>query len=92
MKEVVLTRPPYMNPSELRIADMHTVLNILNVLIGELSLIEPAEPDLVERWKQLDEEMNETAREIKEGGDVAELMPRVRKAEAAVIRNYVETE
>jgi len=43
-----------MNRSELRIADMHTVLNILNVLVGELSLIEPGEPDLVERWKEIE--------------------------------------
>jgi signal transduction histidine kinase len=85
MKEIVLTRPPYMNPSELRIADMHTVLNILNVLIGELSLIEPTAPDLVERWKHLTEEMNGTAREIKEGGDLTRLMPRVRKVETTTI-------
>lgn len=85
MKEVVLTRPPYMNPSELRIADMHTVLNILNVLIGELSLIEPEDPGLLERWKQLDKDMNQTASEIKEGGDVAQLMPRIRESEKAAI-------
>ncbi len=41
MKEVVLTKPPYMNASEQRNADMHSLLNILNVLVGELSLIVP---------------------------------------------------
>lgn len=74
-----------MNPSELRIADMHTVLNVLNVLIGELSLIEPGEPGLVERWKQLDLALDQIVREIKEGAEVAQLLPRIRESEVAVI-------
>ncbi|HKK19812.1 MAG TPA: ATP-binding protein [Opitutales bacterium] len=85
MKEVVLTKPPYMNPSELRIADMHTVLNVLNVLIGELSLLEPGDPDLVARLRQLDSELDRIARQVKEGGPVAALLPRIRKSEEPVM-------
>lgn len=85
MKEIVLTKPPYMNASEQRIADMHSLLNIFNILIGELSMIEPRPPDLVERSTQLDEELHAIAREIKEGNVISDMIPRVRKSEAAVI-------
>lgn len=84
-----------MNPSELRIADMHTVLNILNVLTGELSLIEPEEPGLVERWKKLDRQMNNITKEIREGADAAGLMPRIREFEEmaiALARKVLENE
>lgn len=85
MKEIVLTRPPYMNRSEQRIADMHTVINILNIVIGELSLMEPGTPDLVERSGQLDADLHAIAREIKEGGHSAQLMSRIRKCEEEAI-------
>ena len=85
MKEVVLTKPPYMNASEQRIADMHSLLNILNVLSGELSLIEPKPQDLVERSAQLDQELDDLVREIKEGGLSADMISRVRKSGFAVI-------
>jgi signal transduction histidine kinase len=83
MKEIVLTKPPYMNPSEARIADMHTVLNILNVLIGELAVIEPREEgELLTRWKRIDRELNDTARKIKEGAGVASMVSGIREAES----------
>lgn len=89
MKEVVLTKPPYMNASELRIADMHSLLNIFNILIGELSMIEPKPQDLRDRSAQLNEEMHAVAREIKEGGGVLDLIPRIREIETA-ITNYLK--
>ncbi|PXA03479.1 hypothetical protein DDZ13_12375 [Coraliomargarita sinensis] len=90
MKEVVLTKPPYMNASEQRIADMHTVLNIINILIGELSLTETEVPELSERSKELDAELHAIARAIKEGGELARIMPRIRDSEAAVLAHLRE--
>ena len=80
MKEVVHTKSPYMNSSEQRIADMHSVLNILNVVAGELSLIEPRQRELSERFMQLDGEFRKITREIKEGGNLIELMRKMRKS------------
>lgn len=85
MKEVVLTRPPYMNASEQRIADMHSVLNILNLLIGELFPFEPKDPDLLDRFKQLEDELCDITRKIKEGGEIVDVLLRMRKSEDAVI-------
>lgn len=90
MKEVVLTKPPYMNASERRIADMHSVLNILNVLVGELSLIEPGQPGLVELSEKLDKELCDIARTIKEGGDLTALMLRIRQSESEVM-SYLQS-
>lgn len=78
MKEVVFTEPPYMNASEQRIADMHSVLNLLNVLVGELSLIEPNEPVLAENAASLEGELDAIIRVVKEGGPIAEIIRRIR--------------
>lgn len=75
-----------MNPSELRIADMHTVLNILNILCGELALLRPDEPKLRERCVAQENELQQTARELKEGGEVSAFIPEIRKSEDRVIR------
>jgi len=48
-------------------------------------MIKPREPELLERWKQLDLELDHTTREIKEGADVSKMMPRIRNLEKAVI-------
>jgi signal transduction histidine kinase len=85
MKEVILTKPPYMNASEQRIADMHSALNILNVLIGELSLIKCKSQDLMERATELCQELDEIAREIKEGGRISEMILRIGESELAVM-------
>jgi signal transduction histidine kinase len=79
-----------MNASERRIADMHSVLNILNVLLGELSFIEPEQPGLVELSEKLDKELNDIARTIKEGGDLPALMQRIRQSESEVM-SYVQS-
>lgn len=85
MKEVVLTKPPYMNASEKRIADMHSLLNIFNILIGELSLIEPKPQGLVEESVQLEKELHDIVKEIKEGDMDCDRVSRVRKSTASVI-------
>jgi len=85
MKEVILTQSPYMNASEQRIADMHSVLNILNVLAGELSLIDPKPQDLMKRATELCHELHEIAQEIKEGGRISDIILRIGESEAAVM-------
>lgn len=85
MKEVILTKSPYMNASERRIADMHSVLNILNVLTGELSLIDPKPQDLKRRAHELCEDLYQIAGEIKESACLSRMILRLRESEAAVI-------
>lgn len=85
MKEVVLTRPPYLNRSEQRIADMHSVLNILNILVGELSLVQSEDPDLMEQRARLDDELQDISCGVKECEDLEQLMRRIREAETSTI-------
>lgn len=89
MKEVVITRAPYMNASEKRIADMHSVLNILNLLVGELSFIEVEDPELAEAGKKLDLQLRGYAQEIKEGGDLLNLLEQMRQSQDALV-NYAK--
>lgn len=86
MKEVVFTEPPYMNASEQRIADMHSVLNLLNVLIGELSLVELQEPGSLEDFTCLQGELDAIIREVKEGGPIAGIIRRIRAHQSMVER------
>ncbi|MFU8847779.1 MAG: sensor histidine kinase [Opitutales bacterium] len=74
-----------MNASEQRIADMHSVLNILNVLLGELSMIQPKEPQLLKDAERLKDQLDVTVREIKEGEPITEIIARIRAYESAVI-------
>lgn len=85
MKEIVFTKPPYMNASEQRIADMHSVLNILNILVAELSLVEPGAEEAVERYRKIDDQLSSAARQIKEGGDMGEFLGRIRNFESEVM-------
>lgn len=85
MREIVFTKPPYMNASEQRIADMHSVLNILNVLLGELSMIHPTEPQLLKDAERLKEQLDVTVREIKEGEPITKIIARIRAFESVVI-------
>ena len=87
MKEVVITRPPYMNASEERIADMHSVLNILNLLVGELYFIEAKEPELAEAGKKMDAQLRGYAQEIKEGGDILNLFQQMRQSQDALVNH-----
>lgn len=84
MKEVVFTKPPYMNASEQKIADMHSVLNLLNIIIGEMSLVESQEPGALEEFTYLQSELDATIRAVKEGGPVSEIIHRIRAHQAAV--------
>lgn len=74
-----------MNASEQRIADMHSVLNILNVLMGELDLLEAEEQDLAECYEAVDVELSSITRAIREGGDLPDLMRRIRGCESDVM-------
>lgn len=74
-----------MNASEQRIADMHSVLNILNILTGELSLIDTEDEELSERCSMINVELSNITREIKEGGDIPELLRRMRESESKVM-------
>ena len=64
MKEVVFTKPPYLNASEQRIADMHSVLNILNILSGELSLVELCQPAMPEKLKGFEAMLEHNASDL----------------------------
>jgi len=85
MKEVIFTQSPYMNGSEKRIADMHSVLSILNVLVGELSLLTPRTQELSQQAKQLCEDLFEIAAQIREGAFLPETIQRIRDAEPLVM-------
>ncbi|MGB0409719.1 MAG: ATP-binding protein [Opitutales bacterium] len=85
MKEVVFTKPPYMNASEQRIADMHTVLNILSVVLGEVCLNEPRHEELKDAFHRLESNLRSIATAIKENGELSGLIARMRESEADVL-------
>jgi len=78
MKEITFTKTPHMNASERRIADLHSVFNILNILVCELSLVEPDDETLISRHAKIDGELFEISRQMKDGGDLVELLKRIR--------------
>ncbi len=84
MKQVVFEKPPYMNATEQRIADMHSLFNILNVLSGELSLLEIKDSRHLEALVAMEEELHRICRELKEGGDSQKILQRIRDSEAAI--------
>lgn len=86
MKEVVFDQSPVLDSKEKRIADLHSVFNILNVLTGELSLLElDLDSAKAERLIALQDEIASIAREIQESEDINPALMKVRESENAVI-------
>ncbi len=85
MKRIVFDQPPKLSSKEKRIADMHSVLNILNVLAGELSLIEMLlDGKEAVRLMRLGDEIASIVRDIKESDDVSHTLSSLRKSEGTV--------
>jgi len=83
MKEVIFDQSPALDSKEKRIADLHSLFNILNVLLGELSLLEI----LLDRDQavKLEDEIASIAQEMRESDHVEHALSRVRESEEAVV-------
>lgn len=91
MKEVVFDKSPELNTKEKRIADLHSVFNILNVLVGELSLMEMAlAPERAAHFTSLEDEIASIANELREHDDLSHSLARVRGSEALVVGAFEE--
>ncbi len=86
MMEVIFDEAPTLDSTEKRIADLHSIFNILNVLIGELSLIEV----LLDREKAatliaIEDEIAAITQEIREADSTDGALAKVRHSEQTVI-------
>jgi signal transduction histidine kinase len=87
MKTVVFHQAPKLNQQEERVAELHSILNILNVLVGELSILEHSLPISEETaiFERLADEIISIARGIHESEDVSFTLSRVRESESLVL-------
>jgi signal transduction histidine kinase len=91
MKEVVFDQSPELNTKEKRIADLHSVFNILNVLVGELSIMEMGlDPERAAHFISLQDEIAAIAHELREKDDLSHSLARVRASEAPVVGAFDE--
>jgi signal transduction histidine kinase len=88
MKKIVFTKAPQMDAREERIAELHSVLNILNVLVGELSLVDMVLPDEEQAvvFERFADELTLIARDMQELDDVPGILSRVRDSEVGVLK------
>jgi signal transduction histidine kinase len=86
MKEVIFDRPPRLGKKEQRIADLHSLFNILNVISGEISLIEFLVPSRASELGQLEKEVFSLVEELRENDLTLALIQRVSDFEAPSIR------
>lgn len=89
MRTVEFKRAPKLDPSEERIADMHSFLNVLNVLSGELYMIEMALEGAGNEQSMsvldLIAEVNAIAAIIREKDAIEETLKRVQDSEATIL-------
>jgi signal transduction histidine kinase len=86
MKEVIFEKSPNLDASQKRLADLHSLFNVLNVLCGEFCLLETYAPDRESELTALGDEIASIAQELREGDDVFHALARLRDSENTVIR------
>lgn len=86
MKQVFFNQSPKLDPKEKRIADLHSVFNILSVLCGEISLIRSLLKGELERtFAPLEDEVDDIVREIREADSSDGALALVRASEEVVV-------
>jgi len=86
MKEVIFDQSLALDPKEKRIADLHSVFNILNVLMGELSMLEMLlDRDQAAELVKLEDEIASIAQELRESDHLENALARVRASEEVVV-------
>jgi signal transduction histidine kinase len=86
MKEVVFNQSPVLDSKDKRIADLHSIFNILNVLAGELTILGfKLDGDQAEKFVALENEMASIVDEISENDDFGHALIRIRGFESEVV-------
>lgn len=86
MKEVRFDHPPKLDSREERIADLHSVLNILNVLGGELSILQVhLDEKRVDEFLEISREIERLSREMCEAENLDHVWSKLRRTEDAVV-------
>ncbi|MGZ0654516.1 sensor histidine kinase [Coraliomargarita sp. W4R53] len=85
MKEVTFDQSPALDLKQQRIADLHSIFNVLNVLVGELSLTSMALDEArAAPFVSLEGEIASIAQEMRELDDMSHALTRVRASEVSV--------
>jgi hypothetical protein len=91
MKEVIFNKPPVLDEHDKRITDLHSIVNILNVLVGELSLLcMSLDDDGAAPLIALEDEIAAIAKEMQVSQQIEPALKRLRQSEESVISTVLE--
>lgn len=91
MKEVIFNQPPVLNEHDKRITDLHSIVNILNVLVGELSILSiDLDRNEAAPLIELEDAIAAIAKEMKASQQIEPALKHLRQSEESVISTVLE--
>ena len=85
MNEVIFKDSPDLTSEEKRIADLHSLFNILNVLSCELAVVEMTVEGHAQGFTDLEDEVQAIAQELREGSSLLASFDRIRASADKII-------